>query len=123
VRPRCLLAYKLAAPPVFYRMAGVLRPWALALALLLGAVGLYGGLVVAPPDYQQHDAYRIIFVHVPCAWMSLFIYSTMGIASFIALIWRIKLAEVAAMASAPIGAVFTSIALGTGALWGKPTQS
>ncbi|RBL04158.1 heme ABC transporter permease, partial [Xanthomonas oryzae pv. oryzae] len=89
-------------------------------ALLLGAVAAYGGLVLAPPDYQQHDAYRIIFIHVPSAWMSLFIYAAMGVSAFIALVWRIKLAEVVTMASAPIGAAFTFITLCTGALWGKP---
>ncbi|RBC30762.1 heme ABC transporter permease, partial [Xanthomonas oryzae pv. oryzae] len=94
--------------------------WALGLALLLGAVAAYGGLVLAPPDYQQHDAYRIIFIHVPSAWMSLFIYAAMGVSAFIALVWRIKLAEVVTMASAPIGAAFTFITLCTGALWGKP---
>lgn len=115
-----LWLHKLSSPPVFYRFAGVLRPWMLGLALLTGVIALYGGLVVAPPDYQQGDAYRIIFIHVPSAWMSLFIYAVMGVASFIALVWRIKLAEVVAMESAPIGAAFTFITLVTGSLWGKP---
>jgi heme exporter protein C len=84
------------------------------------AVGLYWGLVVAPTDYQQGDSYRIIFIHVPAAWMSLFIYMVMASASAIGLIWRIKLAEVIAIASAPIGASFTFLALVTGSLWGKP---
>jgi heme exporter protein C len=92
----------------------------MTLALLLGAIALYGGLVLAPADYQQGDAYRIIFIHVPSAWMSMFIYAVMGVASFIALVWRIKLAEVVAMQSAPIGAAFTFITLVTGSLWGKP---
>lgn len=115
-----LWLHKLSSPPTFYRFAGVVRPWALGLALLLAAVAAYGGLVLAPPDYQQHDAYRIIFIHVPSAWMSLFIYAAMGVSAFIALIWRIKLAEVVTMASAPIGAAFTFITLCTGSLWGKP---
>lgn len=115
-----LWLHKLSSPPTFYRFAGVLRPWALGLALLLATVAAYGGLVLAPPDYQQHDAYRIIFIHVPSAWMSLFIYAAMGVSAFIALIWRIKLAEVVTMASAPIGAAFTFITLCTGSLWGKP---
>lgn len=115
-----LWLHKLSSPPTFYRVAGIVRPWALALALLLGAVAAYGGLVLAPPDYQQHDAYRIIFIHVPSAWMSLFIYAAMGVSAFIALVWRIKLAEVVTMASAPIGAAFTFITLCTGSLWGKP---
>ncbi|XUP35832.1 heme ABC transporter permease CcmC (plasmid) [Xanthomonas axonopodis pv. vasculorum] len=115
-----LWLHQLSSPPTFYRVAGSVHPWALGLAALLGAVAAYGGLVLAPPDYQQHDAYRIIFIHVPSAWMSLFIYAAMGVAAFIALVWRIKLAEVVTMASAPIGAAFTFITLCTGALWGKP---
>ncbi|HET6432433.1 heme ABC transporter permease [Dyella sp.] len=113
-----LWLHRLGSPPTFYRFAGALRPWMLALALLLGAIALYGGLVLAPPDYQQGDDYRIIFVHVPSAWMALFIYAVMAVASFIALVWRIKLAEVVAMESAPIGAAFTLITLVTGSLWG-----
>jgi heme exporter protein C len=115
-----LWLHKLSSPPTFYRFAGALRPWLLALALLTGAIALYGGLVLAPADYQQGDAYRIIFIHVPSAWMSLFIYGVMGFAAFLALVWRIKLAEVVAMESAPIGAAFTFITLVTGSLWGKP---
>jgi heme exporter protein C len=115
-----LWLHKLGSPPTFYRFAGTLQPWAMTLALLLGAIALYGGLVLAPADYQQGDAYRIIFIHVPSAWMSMFIYAVMGVASFIALVWRIKLAEVVAMQSAPIGAAFTFITLVTGSLWGKP---
>lgn len=113
-----LWLHKLGSPPTFYRFAGALRPWMLALALALGAVGMYGGLVLAPPDYQQGDDYRIIFVHVPSAWMALFIYAVMAVSAFIALVWRIKLAEVVAMESAPIGAAFTLITLVTGSLWG-----
>ena len=113
-----LWMHKLGSPPTFYRFAGALRPWMLALALILGAVAMYGGLVLAPPDYQQGDDYRIIFVHVPSAWMALFIYAVMAVSAFIALVWRIKLAEVVAMESAPIGAAFTLITLVTGSLWG-----
>jgi len=116
--PRWL--HRLSSPPTFYRFAGTVWPWAMGLALVLGAIGLYGALVLAPPDYQQGDAYRIIFIHVPSAWMSMFIYAAMGVAAFIALVWRIKLAEVVAMESAPIGAAFTAITLATGSLWGKP---
>lgn len=115
-----LWLHKLGSPPTFYRFAGTLQPWAMTLALLLGAIALYGGLLLAPADYQQGDAYRIIFIHVPSAWMSMFIYAVMGVASFVALVWRIKLAEVVAMQSAPIGAAFTFITLVTGSLWGKP---
>jgi heme exporter protein C len=115
-----LWLHKLGSPPLFYRFAGAVRPWALGLALVAGLVALYGGLVLAPADYQQGDAYRVIFIHVPSAWMSLFIYFVMGVAAFIALVWRIKLAEVVAMQSAPIGAAFTFITLVTGSIWGRP---
>lgn len=115
-----LWLHRLSSPPTFYRFAGVVWPWAMGLALLAGAIGLYGGLVLAPPDYQQGDAYRVIFIHVPSAWMSMFIYAVMAVASFVAVVWRIKLAEVVAMQSAPIGAAFTFITLVSGSLWGKP---
>ncbi|HKZ12012.1 MAG TPA: heme ABC transporter permease [Rhodanobacteraceae bacterium] len=110
----------LGSPPNFYRFAGTLRPWLMAVALISAVAGLYGGLVLAPPDYQQGDAYRIIFIHVPSAWMSLFIYATMAVAGLVALVWRVKLAEVIAMECAPIGAAFTLVTLVTGSLWGKP---
>ena len=112
--------HRFASPPHFYRLAGVLAPWLGWICLGLMAGGLYGGLVAAPPDYQQGESYRIIFVHVPSAWLSLFIYVVMAGAGAIALVWRIKLAEVVAIESAPIGASFTFLALVTGSLWGKP---
>ena len=112
--------HKIGSPPTFYRIAGALAPWCFGIAIALGALALYGGLVLAPRDYQQGDAYRIIFVHVPCAWMSLFAYAFMGVNAFVALVWRIKLSEILAMASAPIGAAFTFITLVTGSIWGKP---
>lgn len=113
-----LWLHKLGSPPTFYRFAGAMRPWLLGLAIVLGLIGLYGGLVLAPPDYQQGDDFRIIFVHVPSATVSLLIYGVMGAAAFVALVWRIKLAEVVAMQCAPIGAWFTLITLVTGSLWG-----
>ncbi|WP_440222211.1 heme ABC transporter permease [Dokdonella sp. MW10] len=112
--------HKIGSPPTFYRLAGRFTPWLFALAALTGLVGLYGGLVLAPADYQQSDAYRIIFIHVPSAWMSLFIYFVMAVNAFIALVWRIKLSETLAMCCAPIGAAFTAITLATGSIWGKP---
>jgi len=115
-----LWLHKLSSPPAFYRFAGALRPWLFWGALILGTIGLYGGLVLAPGDYQQGDAYRIIFIHVPCAWMGLFAYGCMAVAALVALVWRIKLAEVIAMECAPVGAAFTFITLVTGSLWGKP---
>jgi len=87
---------------------------------MLLLAGLYGGLIVAPADYQQGDSYRIIFVHVPSAWMSLFIYVVMAFCGGIVIVWRMKLAEVVLISSAPIGASFTFLALITGSLWGKP---
>ena len=120
MNPLVLWFYKFGSPPTFYRVAGRLLPWLYAVALITGVIGLYGGLVVAPADYQQGDSFRIIYVHVPCAWMSLFAYAFMAANGFIALVWRIKLSETLAMASAPIGAAFTLITLVTGSLWGKP---
>jgi heme exporter protein C len=84
------------------------------------AIGTYGGLVLAPPDYQQGDAFRIIYVHVPSAYLSTMIYALMAVASAIGLIWRIKLAHAVAASAAPIGASFTALALASGMLWGKP---
>lgn len=110
----------MASPRYFYRIAGRFIPWLGAIAGILIVFGLWQGLVVAPADYEQGQGYRIIFVHVPAAWMSLFIYTTMAVVGAIGLIWRIKLAHVVMMASAPIGASFTFLALVTGSLWGKP---
>jgi len=112
--------HKFASPPHAYRLAGRLAPWFGWPAFLLIVVGLYGGLVLAPADYQQGDAFRILYVHAPSAWMSMFIYATMAVAAAIGLIWRIKLAHAVAAASAPVGAWFTFVALTTGAVWGKP---
>jgi len=97
-----------------------LTPWFgwIAAVLLLGA--LFDGLVLAPPDYQQGDGFRIIYVHVPTAWLSLMIYTWMAVAAAVGLIWRIKVAHAAAAACAPIGASFTAVALVTGMLFGKP---
>ncbi|NNF66964.1 MAG: heme ABC transporter permease [Gammaproteobacteria bacterium] len=110
----------MASPPHFYRLAGKFVPWLGGLAVLLLAYGLYGGLVKAPPDYQMGDGFRIIYVHVPAAVLSLFVYVVMASAAAIGLIWRIKLAHAVAASCAPIGAWFTFLALLTGAIWGKP---
>lgn len=112
--------HKMASPQHFYRISGRLIPWFGILCAVTLLAGLYGGLVLAPADYQQGESYRIIFIHVPSAWMSLFIYVVMATAGLIGLVWRIKLAEVIAISSAPIGASFTFLALATGSLWGKP---
>jgi len=111
---------KLASPKYFYQISGSLIPWFGWICLLLMLVGTYLGLVWAPPDYQQGDSFRIIYVHVPAAWMSLFVYVMMAMAAAVGLIWRIKVADVIAASSAPIGASFTFLALVTGSLWGKP---
>jgi heme exporter protein C len=112
--------YKLASPPYVYGTAAALAPWFLGLAAIAIGYGLVDGLVFAPPDYQQGDAFRIIYVHVPSAWLSLFAYVGMALAAAIALIWRIKMGYAVAAASAPIGASFTLLALVTGSLWGRP---
>ncbi|MCK5716785.1 MAG: cytochrome c biogenesis protein CcsA, partial [Thiomargarita sp.] len=112
--------YKFSSPKYFYTIAGRLIPWFGWSCLVVMLVGLYYGLFKAPPDYQQGESYRIMFIHVPAAWMSMFVYMIMAVAGGIGLIWRIKLAEVMAASSAPIGASFTFLALVTGALWGKP---
>lgn len=113
--------HKLGSPRYFYAIAGRLIPWLAWACALLMAVGLYQGLVVSPPDYQQGDTIRIMYVHVPSAWLSLFAYVVMASAAAVHLIWRIKLADIVAAATAPIGASFTFLALATGSLWGRPT--
>jgi heme exporter protein C len=112
--------YRLASPPYVYGLTGRLAPWLLLVAACLIGGGLIDGLVYAPPDYQQGDAFRIIYVHAPNAWLSMFCYTTMAIAGAIALIWRIKMGHAVAAAVAPIGASFTLAALMTGSLWGRP---
>ena len=110
-----------AAPSRFYALAGALVPWCWAVALLLGAAGLYTGFAIAPTDFQQGDAYRIIFIHVPAAWMSMLIYLVMAFWAAVGWMLNIRMASMFARALAPTGALFTFIALWTGALWGKPT--
>ena len=112
--------HKMASPRYFYSLAGRLIPWLGAACLLFMLAGLYYGLIEAPPDYQQGDSYRIMFIHVPAAWMSMFVYVVMAGAGLIGLVWHIKLAEMIAISSATIGASFTFLALVTGSLWGKP---
>jgi heme exporter protein C len=109
-----------ANPARFGRLANVILPWAKGLTLVLFVVGLYLALFQAPEDYQQGNTVRIMFVHVPAAWMALFCYTFMAGASAVALIWKHPLADLAAKSSAPIGACFTFLALATGSLWGKP---
>lgn len=103
-----------------YQLCGSLLPWFAVLAFGLLAVGTVWGLAYAPADYQQGDSFRIIYIHVPAAIWSMGIYVSMAIAAFIGLVWQLKLSNMAASAMAPIGAVYTFIALITGAVWGKP---
>jgi len=110
-----------SSPQTFYPLAGALQPWFAALAALLCAAGLYIGFFVAPTDAQQGESYRIIFIHVPAAWMSMFLYLVMGFWSGVGLVLNTRLSSMVATALAPTGALFTFIALWTGALWGKPT--
>ncbi|MBB6092168.1 heme exporter protein C [Povalibacter uvarum] len=112
--------YQLASPPHAYRLLGLWRPWLLWPAIALMVIGVYGGLVMAPADYQQKDAFRIIYVHVPSASLSLMVYVMMAVAAAIGLIWRMKLAHAVAASCAPLGAWFTVLALVTGSIWGKP---
>lgn len=109
-----------ANPLRFQRLTDLLFPYAVIGALLAFAAGLYGGYITAPADYQQGDAFRIIYVHVPAAWMAMFVYLTLAIASAAAVIWRHPVADVYGRAAAPVGAVFTALALITGSIWGKP---
>jgi heme exporter protein C len=101
-------------------MANAVLPWSAGLTVLLLAAGLYFALVGSPPDYQQGETVRIMYIHVPSAWMALFVYGCMAAASASALIWRHPLADLIAKSAAPIGAGFTLICLVTGSLWGKP---
>ena len=110
-----------SSPASFYALAGRLAPWFFAAAAIAGAVGLYVGFALAPTDAQQGEVYRVIFIHVPAAWMSMFIYFVMACYGAVALTFNARLAAMMARALAPTGAVFTFIALWTGAFWGRPT--
>jgi heme exporter protein C len=109
-----------ANPQRFLELARAMTPWTFVMAAALLAFGLVEALAISPPDYQQGDAARIMYVHVPAAWMGMFTYGFIALASAVAFIWKHPLADVAAKAAAPIGLVFTGLALITGSLWGKP---
>ena len=111
---------RFANPAVFLAFAGRVLPLFWGATLLVLAIGLAWGLLVAPADYQQGETVRIMYVHVPAAWLALLVYTLMALASAVALIFRHPLADLAAKAAAPIGAVFCFLALATGSLWGKP---
>ncbi|ELZ5939842.1 heme ABC transporter permease [Providencia stuartii] len=112
--------HQLAIPVNLYQLCGRLTPWFIILSVIFLALGWGWGFGFAPTDYQQSDSYRIMYIHVPAAMWSMGIYATMAIIAFIGLVWQMKVAELAIAAMAPIGAVFTFIALVTGATWGKP---
>jgi len=121
MNPIYLFFHKTGSPPWFYNFSGKLIPWLWVGFAVLTAIGLYQGLLIAPADYQQGESVRIMYIHVPAAWMSMMIYGLMAIWGFIALVWRIRIMEVLIISSAPVGAAFTVIALITGSLWGRPT--
>jgi heme exporter protein C len=113
--------FRYASPQNFFELAGRLAPWFAGTAALLGIAGLYVAFFLAPTDAQQGEAYRIIFIHVPAAWMSMFIYLVMALWAGVGLVFNTRLSGMMASALAPTGAWFTFLALWTGALWGKPT--
>jgi heme exporter protein C len=113
--------FRFSSPQTFYPLAGKMVPWFLAAAAILAAWGLYLAFFVAPTDFQQGESYRIIFIHVPAAWMSMFIYVVMAFWAAVGLAFNTRLSSMMATALAPTGALMTFVALWTGSLWGKPT--
>lgn len=114
------LLYQLASPKIFYRLTKNLLPWLAAGAACMILTGIVWGLFFAPADYQQGDAFRILYVHVPCAFLSMALYACMGFWAFLLLVWRIKLAGIMLSVTAGLGASMAFLALFTGSLWGKP---
>lgn len=114
------MKHQWARPSFFFKTTNRLLPISFIFTGLLFIAGLYTGLVTSPSDYQQGDAMRIMYVHVPASWMAIFVYAFLGLMSLFVLVWRHPLAEVLAISSAPLGALFTALSLLTGALWGKP---
>jgi heme exporter protein C len=112
--------FKYASPQSFYPLAGKMIPWFAALAVVFGVAGLWLGMVVAPTDFQQGEGYRIIFIHVPASWMSMFIYLVMAFWAALGLAYNTRLSGMMAQALAPTGALMAFLSLWTGALWGKP---
>jgi heme exporter protein C len=112
--------HRYANPTRFLKLSGAVLPWTAALAVGLFAVGLWLALVASPDDYQQGATVRIMYIHVPSAWMAMFCYASMAVASVVALVWRHPLAELYTKAVAPVGAGFTAVCLVTGSLWGAP---
>ena len=112
--------HRFANPARFLRIAAAVLPWSAGLTVVLLVLGLYLSLFSSPPDYQQGETVRIMYIHVPAAWMSLFVYTNMAIAAAVGLVWKHPLADLFAKAAAPIGAGFTFVCLFTGSLWGAP---
>ncbi|MBE7636287.1 heme transporter HemC [Sneathiella sp. P13V-1] len=112
--------HKYANPNRFLKIVGAIYPWSVVVTIVSLLAGLYLGLFVSPEDYQQGDTVRIMFVHVPAAWMALSIYTMMAVSSAVGLIWKHPVADLSAKAMAPVGAAFTFLALVTGSLWGQP---
>ena len=110
-----------ANPARFLKIARPLTPVLFWLGVVLVAIGCWAGLTQTPPDYLQGESVRILYIHVPSAWMSLFVYLFVAANAFVALVWRIRISEILAMAAVPIGAMFTAVTLATGSLWGRPT--
>ncbi|QTQ36921.1 Heme exporter protein C [Aromatoleum petrolei] len=113
--------FRFAAPQMFYPLAGKLAPWFAGISAVLAAAGLWLGFFVAPTDAVQGDVYRVIYIHVAAAWMSMFVYLVMAFWSFVGLVMNTRLSFIMSQALAPTGAMFCFVALWTGALWGKPT--
>jgi len=120
MQSRIINWFRFSSPATLYPLAGKITPWATAIAVILILVGLYMSFFVAPTDYKQGEGYRIIFIHVPAAWMSMFIYLVMAGWSAIGLTFNTRVSGMMAQALAPTGALMTFIALWTGAFWGKP---
>lgn len=118
---KSVILFYFSSPKTFYPFAGKLIPLCVAVAAILTVVGLYLGLLATPPDYRMGNSYRILYIHVGSAWMSMFIYVVMALWAGAGLIWNIKLADMMATSLAPTGMMFTFVALWTGALWGQPT--
>jgi heme exporter protein C len=112
--------HRFANPTVFMRIANAIFPWAAGISLVCFVVGVPLALFISPPDYQQGDTVRIMYVHVPAAWMGLMVYGVMAVSSAVYLIWRHTISHIVARASAPVGTMFTALCLVTGMLWGEP---
>jgi heme exporter protein C len=115
-----MVMHRFANPARFQRILSAVLPWSAGASAVLLPLGFYVALIGSPPDFQQGETVRIMYVHVPAAWLALLIYTVMALASAVALVWRHPVAELTAKAMAPIGATFTAVCLITGSLWGQP---